>query len=72
MGCIKFITVFDLISALCALVICVLIFFIQAYIVGTHLNYLDNVIKVETIQMCIHTTCYYEEVCYYKEVDNIT
>ena len=28
-----------------AYVICLLIFFIKAYIVGTHLNYLDKFIK---------------------------
>ena len=32
-----------------AYIICVLIFLIQAYIVGTHLNYLDKFIKAYVV-----------------------
>ena len=65
--------------------ICVLIFFINIYIVGNHLNYLDKFIKAyvvgthlncldffEAIQMSTHNICYYIILLYYKEVDNIT
>ena len=56
-----------------AYLIFALIYFIKVYIVSTHLNYLDNFIKayvvgtqVDAIQMGTHN------ICYYKEVDNIT
>ena len=60
-------------ASLNAYVICVLIFFIKSYIVGTHLNYLYKFIKayvvgtqVEAIQMSAYN------IRCYKEVDNIT
>ena len=39
------------------------VFFIEAYVVGTHLNCLDF---VEAIQMSTHN------ICFYKEVDKST
>ena len=36
-----------------------LIFFIKAYVVGTHLNCID---KVDAIQMSTHNICLYKEV----------
>ena len=59
-----------------AYVICVLIFFIKAYIVGTHLNYLDKFIKSYVVGTHLNFLDLLRQfswvplnICYYKEVD---
>ena len=65
-----------------ALMLYFFVFYITAYVVGTHLNCLN---LVEAIQMSTHNICFYKEInfveaiqmstnniCFYKEVNKST